>query len=169
MICFQFIFRQQGVELGKIGLLSLLGLCWTLKFIWAPLIDHTRRHRYWMASVDIGMGLVMMVFASQAGFGPWVWLAIGVFTALSATNDIAIDGYTIELLDKREMGLGQWHTHRLLPRRHVGRWRLIGLYRLHRAGPAPIFWLAAYSLHWLHAPCLRPPKVRAWQRKVMVA
>lgn len=102
---FPVYFRQQGVELGKIGLLSLLGLCWTLKFIWAPLIDHTRRHRYWMAGVDIGMGLVMIVFASQAGFGPWVWLAIGVFTALSATNDIAIDGYTIELLDKREMGL----------------------------------------------------------------
>ncbi len=102
---FPVYFRQQGVELGKIGLLSLLGLCWTLKFIWAPLVDYTRQHRYWMATVDIGMGAVMLVFAAQLGFGPWVWLAIGCFTALSATNDIAIDGYTIEQLNKQEMGL----------------------------------------------------------------
>jgi PAT family beta-lactamase induction signal transducer AmpG len=58
-----------------------------------------------MAAADIGMGLVMIVCAREAGFGPWVWLAIGAFTAFSATNDIAIDGYTIEQLDKRELGL----------------------------------------------------------------
>lgn len=98
-------FRQQGVELSKIGLLSLLGLAWTLKFLWAPLIDYTRRHRWWMAAADVGMGAVMIVCANEAGFGPWVWFAIGIFTLCSATNDIAIDGYTIEQLDKRELGL----------------------------------------------------------------
>lgn len=102
---FPVYFRQQGVELSKIGLLSLLGLAWTLKFLWAPLVDFTRRHRYWMAAADIGMGLVMIVCAREAGFGPWVWFAIGAFTALSATNDIAIDGYTIEQLNKRELGI----------------------------------------------------------------
>jgi PAT family beta-lactamase induction signal transducer AmpG len=101
---FPVYFRQQGVELSNIGLLSLLGLSWTLKFLWAPLVDFTRRHRYWMAAADIGMGLVMIVVAREAGFGPWVWLAIGAFTALSATNDIAIDGYTIEQLNKSELG-----------------------------------------------------------------
>lgn len=102
---FPVYFRQQGVELSKIGLLSLLGLAWTLKFLWAPLIDFTRRHRYWMAAADVGMGLVMIVCAREAGFGPWVWFAIGTFTALSATNDIAIDGYTIEQLNKQELGI----------------------------------------------------------------
>jgi PAT family beta-lactamase induction signal transducer AmpG len=102
---FPVYFRQQGIELSKIGLLSLLGLSWTLKFLWAPLIDFTRRHRYWMAAADVGMGIVMIICAKEAGFGPWVWFAIGTFTALSATNDIAIDGYTIEQLDKRELGL----------------------------------------------------------------
>jgi PAT family beta-lactamase induction signal transducer AmpG len=38
-------------------------------------------------------------------FGPWVWVAIGLFTVFSATNDIATDGYTIELLDRREYGM----------------------------------------------------------------
>ena len=98
-------FRQQGVDLRAIGAISLLGLAWTLKFLWAPAIDHYRRHRYWMAAVDLAMGAVMLVFAASAGFGPWVWGAIAVFTLLSATNDIAIDGYTIELLDRSELGL----------------------------------------------------------------
>src|SRR5690606_15078688 len=102
---FPVYFRQQGVELSRIGLLSLLGLAWTLKFLWAPLIDFTRRHRFWMAAADIGMGAVMLYCAREAGFGPWVWFAIGAFTFLSATNDIAIDGYTIEQLNKRELGI----------------------------------------------------------------
>lgn len=97
-------FRQQGVNLSEIGFLSLLGLAWTLKFLWAPAIDHYRHHRRWMALVDLGMGAVMLTMAIHAGFGPWTWVAIAVFTLLSATNDIAIDGYTIEMLDKGELG-----------------------------------------------------------------
>jgi len=102
---FPVYFRQQGVELRQIGVLSLLGLAWTLKFLWAPAIDYWRRHRRWMAAVDVGMGIVMIHFAMQAGLGPSVWVAIGLFTMLSATNDVAIDGYTIELLSKDELGL----------------------------------------------------------------
>ncbi len=98
-------FRQQGVELRNIGIISLLGLAWTLKFLWAPAVDHFRHHRLWMAAVDLAMGAVMLTFAVTAGLPAWAWLAIGVFTLLSATNDIAIDGYTIELLDRGEMGL----------------------------------------------------------------
>ncbi len=98
-------FRQQGVELRNIGVISLLGLAWTLKFLWAPAVDHFRHHRLWMAVADILMGTVMLACAVAAGLPFWVWLAIGAFTLLSATNDIAIDGYTIELLDRNEMGL----------------------------------------------------------------
>ncbi len=107
---FPVYFRQQGVNLADIGLLSLLGLAWTVKFLWAPLIDWARRHRRWIAAANLGMGGVMAYFALHAGGGPatpgaWLWVAIGAFTFLSATNDIATDGYTIELLDKREYGL----------------------------------------------------------------
>jgi PAT family beta-lactamase induction signal transducer AmpG len=98
-------FRTQGVELWKIGFMSLLGLAWTLKFLWAPAVDHFRHHRRWMFAADMVMAAVMAGFAWQAGFGPWVWWAIGLFTLMSATNDIAIDGYTIEMLNKRELGL----------------------------------------------------------------
>lgn len=98
-------FRQQGIALSEIGFLSLLGLSWTLKFLWAPAVDHYRHHRRWMFTVDVSMGLVMLVFAIASGFGPWVWFAVGCFTLLSATNDIAIDGYTIEFLKRDELGL----------------------------------------------------------------
>jgi PAT family beta-lactamase induction signal transducer AmpG len=98
-------FRQQGVNLAGIGLLSLLGLTWTLKFLWAPAVDHYRHHRRWMFGADILMGAILLIFALHADYGPWIWFAIGTFTLLSATNDIAIDGFTIEMLDKRELGL----------------------------------------------------------------
>jgi PAT family beta-lactamase induction signal transducer AmpG len=98
-------FRQQGVNLAGIGLLSLLGLTWTLKFLWAPAVDHYRHHRRWMFGADLSMGVILLLFALQAGYGPWIWIAIGAFTLLSATNDIAIDGYTIEMLDKHELGV----------------------------------------------------------------
>ena len=104
---FPVYFRQQGVNLADIGLLSLLGLAWTVKFLWAPAVDWARHHRWWIAAANVGMALVMVFFARQGsgGFGPWAWVAIGVFTILSATNDIATDGYTIELLDRREYGM----------------------------------------------------------------
>lgn len=111
---FPVYFRQQGVNLADIGLLSLLGLAWTVKFLWAPVIDWARRHRWWIAAANAGMACVMWFFAGGASgamgasggvFGPWVWIAIGAFTFLSATNDIATDGYTIELLERDEYGM----------------------------------------------------------------
>ena len=125
---FPVYFRQQGVELNKIGFLSLLGLCWTLKFLWAPVIDFTRHHRWWMAAADVGMGIVMIVCAQELGFGPWVWLAIGIFTALSATNDISIDGYTIERLNKQELGLANGFR--------------IGFYRVGMLAAGILLWLS---------------------------
>ena len=100
---FPVYFRQQGVNLADIGLLSLLGLAWTVKFLWAPAVDWARRHRWWIAGANLGMAGVMWFFAGGHGdagfaFGSWAWVAIGAFTFLSATNDIATDGYTICLL-----------------------------------------------------------------------
>lgn len=102
---FPVYFRTQGVNLAEIGLMSLLSAAWSLKFIWAPAIDRFRHHRRWMFTVDIAMAVIMGLFALYGEWGPWVWVAIGLFTVLSATNDIAIDGYTIELLERGELGL----------------------------------------------------------------
>ncbi|MGC4061238.1 MAG: MFS transporter [Aquabacterium sp.] len=101
--------RQAGVGPAEIGLLSLLGLAWTVKFLWAPLVDARRGHRWWIAGANWGMALVLFAFAlSPQAIGPgasWPWALLAAFTVLSATNDIATDGYTIELLAKGQYGM----------------------------------------------------------------
>ena len=156
---FPVYFRQQGVELREIGALSLLGLAWTLKFLWAPAVDYWRHHRRWMAAMDVAMGCAMLYFAMQAGLGPMVWVAIGAFTALSATNDVAIDGYTIEYLEKDELGLANGIR--------------IGLYRVGMLASGFVlmasdwlswpgaFLLAAAVLFVLAAACLVAPRERS--------
>jgi MFS transporter, PAT family, beta-lactamase induction signal transducer AmpG len=98
-------FRQLGVDLREIGILALLGFAWTVKFLWAPAVDHYRRHRRWICAVNLAMGGCLIYLSAQVGFGPPTWAAIALFALLSATNDIAIDGYTIELLSQQELGL----------------------------------------------------------------
>ncbi len=101
--------RQSGVSPSDIGLLSLLGLAWTVKFLWAPLVDAWRGHRFWIFGANAGMAAVLLALAwhpEAIGAGAtWPWVLLGVFTVLSATNDIATDGYTIEQLSKGQLGV----------------------------------------------------------------
>jgi len=101
--------RQAGVSPSEIGLLSLLGLAWTVKFLWAPLIDAWRGHRQWIFAANVGMAATMAMLAmnpNALGAGEsWPWLLLAAFTVLSATNDIATDGYTIEQLSKGQLGV----------------------------------------------------------------
>jgi PAT family beta-lactamase induction signal transducer AmpG len=101
--------RQAGVSPSEIGLLSLLGLAWTVKFLWAPLVDAWRGHRRWIAAANVGMAMTLVTLAlspDALGQGAtWPWVLLVAFTVLSATNDIATDGYTIELLSKDQYGV----------------------------------------------------------------
>ena len=101
--------RQSGVSPADIGLLSLLGLAWTVKFLWAPVVEAWRGHRQWMAGANVGMAAVLATLAmapdALSGGATWPWVLLAAFTVLSATNDIATDGYTIEALSKDQYGL----------------------------------------------------------------
>lgn len=101
--------RQAGVGPAEIGLLSLLGLAWTVKFLWAPLVDALRGHRFWIAGANLGMAAVLSALAMRpealGGGESWPWVLLAAFTVLSATNDIATDGYTIEQLSRGQYGV----------------------------------------------------------------
>jgi len=99
-------FRAHGVSLKAIGLLSLLGLPWTLKPLWAPLVDRFGDRRRWIAGCLVAMAALL---ASHPLFdashpGPALWTVLFLFTLASATQDIAIDGHTIAFVPKEETG-----------------------------------------------------------------
>ncbi|MFZ5493430.1 MAG: MFS transporter [Pseudomonadota bacterium] len=98
-------FRQQGVDLRQIGVLGLLGLAWTLKFLWAPAVDAWRGHRRWMQAANLIMAGCVLALAGLSPDQTALWLALGLFALASATNDIAIDGYTVEKVPRGELGL----------------------------------------------------------------
>ena len=100
-------FRLQGVSLRDIGLLGLVGLPWTLKFLWAPAVDLWGRRRtwIWVCQALMSVPLLMLAFLHAEEKTWMLWTALVMLAVLSATQDIAIDAYTIELLDKKEMGV----------------------------------------------------------------
>jgi PAT family beta-lactamase induction signal transducer AmpG len=101
-------FRTHGVSLTDIGLMYLLGLPWTLKVLWAPLIDRFGTHQRWITScllvAALALGLLPWFDAAQPGWA--VWSVLAMLTLAAATQDIAIDAYTIGLLGRDEEGVG---------------------------------------------------------------
>jgi PAT family beta-lactamase induction signal transducer AmpG len=102
-----------GVDLRTIGVLTLVGLPYTLKFLWAPIMDRfvppwLGRRRGWMLAAQIGLviGIIAMA-ATSPGEVPWLLGALALMVAfLSASQDIAFDAYRADLLRPRERGLG---------------------------------------------------------------
>jgi len=97
-------FRDMRVSLEGIGLTSLFGIPWVLKFLWGPLIDEYSTKRNWMLWTQS----LLVIMAIGAGFlapspdGIRV-IALLFFAGsfLAATHDMAIDGYYMEALDDK--------------------------------------------------------------------
>ncbi|MFZ9080421.1 MAG: AmpG family muropeptide MFS transporter, partial [Alphaproteobacteria bacterium] len=110
--------RESGIDLAAIGLFSLVGIPYSLKFLWAPLIDRLPlpilsrmlgRRRAWMLTVHIVLILAIAVLGLIQPTDTSIWLIafVALFVAfLSATQDIAIDAYRIEILAEEEYGAG---------------------------------------------------------------
>src|SRR3990172_10971571 len=98
--------RIHGVRLAEIGLLSLVGLAWTLKFLWAPAVDLWGQRRTWVVGCQIllTLGLLASLTVDPSRVSGSLWTVVLVLAIFSATQDIAIDAYTIELLDEKELG-----------------------------------------------------------------
>lgn len=102
-----------GVDLVTLGFLALIGIPYTFKFLWAPLIDRfdlpvLGRRRGWIVLLLFALGatlLLMSTLSPARSLG--VFAAVAVLVAcLSATLDVVIDAYRTDLLEPAERGLG---------------------------------------------------------------
>jgi len=115
---FGYWLRDEGTTLTAIGFLSWVGLAYTFKFIWAPIVDRLPapfmktlgRRRGWVVLAQALVALGLLGMAAIGPHGPGGLAAIGVLALVvafaSATQDIAVDAWRIEsAADPDELGL----------------------------------------------------------------
>jgi PAT family beta-lactamase induction signal transducer AmpG len=109
--------KESAVSLTAIGLFAQVGLSYNLKFLWAPVMDRvpvpllTRalgRRRSWALVIQALLALALLAMAlCDPNASPWrVALAAAAVAFLSASQDVVIDAYRVELLEEREQGAG---------------------------------------------------------------
>jgi PAT family beta-lactamase induction signal transducer AmpG len=99
--------RQDGIQRATIGMLAWVGIVYSIKFLWAPVVDRTKlpllyrwfgRRRSWMllAQAGIAIGLLNLSFSDPSAnvLRVAMWALFVAFCA--ATQDIAIDAWRIE-------------------------------------------------------------------------
>ncbi|MBL6954988.1 MAG: AmpG family muropeptide MFS transporter [Alphaproteobacteria bacterium] len=108
---------EEGISKTAIGLFALVGMPYSLKFIWAPLIDRLRlplltrwlgRRRGWaiLTQLALMVGIVGLGNNDPAN-GAWAMAAWALFvTFASASQDVVIDAYRVEILEERQYGAG---------------------------------------------------------------
>ncbi|MDD5390083.1 MAG: MFS transporter [Gallionellaceae bacterium] len=102
-----------GVDIATIGFLGLVGVPYTFKFLWAPLMDRFEppflgRRRGWLVLTQLGLAAVLWWMASiSPAQTPLLFAAAAVSLAFfSASQDVVIDAYRTDVLEPRERGLG---------------------------------------------------------------
>ncbi|YAF94976.1 MAG: AmpG family muropeptide MFS transporter [Nodularia sp. CChRGM 3473] len=103
----------EKVDLTAIGLFSLVGLPYSLKFLWSPLLDRFAipilgRRRGWLITIQIGLLIAIALMAVQQPKQALQLLAINAVAIafFSATQDIAADAYRTDVLEELELGAG---------------------------------------------------------------
>ena len=104
---------KEGVDLTTIGLFSMVALPYSLKFLWAPILDRyvppfLGRRRGWLVITQV---LLLLAIAAMSIHNPRLGLQALAVNALliaffSASQDIAVDAYRADILREREMGAG---------------------------------------------------------------
>ncbi|MDD2604479.1 MAG: AmpG family muropeptide MFS transporter [Desulfobacterales bacterium] len=104
---------EVGVDLSVIGLMALVGLPYTLKFLWAPIFDRycppfLGRRRGWLIMVQVCLiAAIAALGMTDPAARPWlVAVAALLVTFFSASQDILVDAYRREDLSDAELGLG---------------------------------------------------------------
>ena len=105
--------KDGGIDLTRIGLFALVGLPYTLKFLWSPLFDRYAlplgRRRGWMALMQLSVAgaLLLLSMTQPAADQLWLVMLAGLLvTFFAASQDIVIDAYRRESMAESELGLG---------------------------------------------------------------
>jgi len=105
--------REAGVDLTTIGLMTLVGLPYILKFFWAPLFDRYTlpflgRRRGWLLIAQIALmaALIQLGNSNPAAHPELLAIAALAVAFFSASQDIVVDAYRREDLPDHELGLG---------------------------------------------------------------
>jgi PAT family beta-lactamase induction signal transducer AmpG len=104
---------DSGVDIKTIGLLTLVGLPYTVKFLWAPLMDRfvprlLGRRRGWVALCQLMVFATLLIMGGLSPSQSVLALALLalVLAYFSASQDIAFDAYRTDVLRKEERGAG---------------------------------------------------------------
>ena len=105
--------KEEGVDLSLIGLMALVGIPYTIKFIWAPFLDRFTlpflgRRRGWLIIAQIALifSIASLGFTNSVDH-PWMLaFAALLVTFFSASQDIVVDAYRREDLSDKELGFG---------------------------------------------------------------
>ena len=120
--------KTEHIDLKRIGLLALVQLPYTWKFIWSPLLDRFAlgrvrfgRRRGWMlvTQVLLAIGIALFGRFHPADDLQSILVLAAFVTLASATQDIALDAYRRELLSEAEFGFGNAV--------HINAYRIAGL------------------------------------------
>src|SRR5271157_3219083 len=109
--------RESGVNLGTIGLFALVGTPYTVKFLWAPLVDALDvpvlskllgRRRGWLLLSQILLIAAIVFLGACDPSASALTVAVGAFlvATASATQDIVVDAFRVESLTENEQAAG---------------------------------------------------------------
>jgi MFS transporter, PAT family, beta-lactamase induction signal transducer AmpG len=112
---FRLWLSEGGVSLALIGLTANVGLAYSLKFLWAPLLDHAQppgllrrlgRRRGWLAAIQpaLAVAAVLLALANPTAAPLGAIAAAALVAFLSASQDIVIDAWRIETFPPRRQG-----------------------------------------------------------------
>ncbi len=118
--------REEGLSRTSIGLIGAVATPYAINFLWAPLVDRLRlpwiglrlgQRRSWILLCQIALALAIIAMGlAEPRIAPLTLAALALTVAvISATQDIAIDAYRIEILDQVQYGAGSaaaiygWH------------------------------------------------------------
>lgn len=94
-----------NVSLPKIGLIGSVGIIWTLKFLWAPIVDAVATYRAWIFGALVVISCSMAMLGRVPPAGNAFVIALLILTIASATQDIALDALAIRITPPDLVGL----------------------------------------------------------------